>query len=195
MKQANNKKATSRALVKRIVAGDRSAETEAWTLYDGAMRKAAWWYANCEHDVNDRVSTSWEIALPKLRAGDLKNQDALSAYLCGIVRSVSLGEIRKRPWLTISGDTEHLEQALVDHRTPFDAVAGDQEMQSVVDLINDMSVPRDRDVIIMEYFQHDDRESMCEAYEVTPLQMSRWVSRARNRLRQRAQISDTHNHV
>lgn len=176
--------AISRELVRRIESGDTDAEAEAWLRYDSSLRKQAWQYADCIHTINDRCSMVWEIALPKLRAGELQNKEALLAYLRGILRSVSLGELRKRPWLTHTGDTDMLEEALVDDSTPFDKVAREQALAATMNLIDDLPVARDREVIMLEFFEETSRDAMCDAYEVSGLQLSRWISRARRRLRE-----------
>lgn len=183
----------SREIVRRIEKGDKHAETEIYTRFEETLRKMAWQYADCVHDVNDRVSMTWEIAIPKLRAGQLENKDALGAFLRGILRSVSLGELRKRPWLVHSGDTDMLEEAMVDNETPFDKVACEQALAMTMTMIDALPVERDREVILMEFFEEASREAMCEAYDVTGLQLSRWISRARRRLRESAEAREALN--
>lgn len=174
----------SRSLVQRILSGDRAAETEAWTLYNPNMLKTARSFTNNHYDAEDRMHTAWVIALPKLRAGELINQDALGAFLCGIVRTVALSEFRRWPWLKTTDDSEFLEQSIVDHTTPCDLAMRDAAVTATLDLINDLPVERDRDILIQEFFENVSRDALCNAYEVTQLQFSRWLSRARKRLKE-----------
>ena len=174
----------SQVLVQRIMDGDRSAEFEAWTRYNPDMMKTARTFTNNPYDAEDRINTAWVIALPKLRAGELINRDALRAFLRGIVRTVSLSELRRCSWLTTCDDVEFLEQSIVDNLTPCDDMLNEAAVVATIDLINSLPVERDRAILFQEFFENASRESLCDEYNVTQLQFSRWLSRARKRLRE-----------
>ena len=180
----------SRKLTQRIMDGDRSAEFEAWTRYNPDMMKTARTFTNNPYDAEDRINTAWVIALPKLRAGELINRDALRAFLRGIVRTVSLSELRRCSWLSTCDDIEFLEQSIVDSLTPCDDVLNNAAVLATIDLINSLPVERDREILFEEFFENASRESLCEKYKVTQLQFSRWLSRARKRLRERVRDWD-----
>ncbi|MEM9226925.1 MAG: sigma-70 family RNA polymerase sigma factor [Verrucomicrobiota bacterium] len=185
-KAKETREAENRNLVKRIRAGDKLAESEAFSRYWWLMKQAVRRYTNCEDDLNDVLSITCLTALPKLRQGDLRNPEALDSYLCAIARNVALGELRKRSWLTVDSDRAHADQALVDMDTPEQVAHRTQLVEQALDLVRQIPVKRDRLVIEACAVLEREKQEVCTDLGLHRIQLARVLSRARKRLRGRA---------
>lgn len=173
----------SRALAARIAADDRDAEACAYRRYNDGMRQCAWKFSGCKADVDDWVSIAWLRALPKLRDNELLRRESLGPFLYAMTRYVALGELRKCKWLKTTDDSAFLEQTAIDEDTPYNAVSRQQQLQRTAQLIRLLPVPRDSELIQLSFVDECERATLCEKYGVSKLQLSRWISRARKRLR------------
>ncbi len=175
-----------RDLVTRIQTGDRTAEHDAWQRYTPKLRRALSRYARCTHDVDDWVSATWEIALPKLRSGALTNAECCGAFLHGIARRVALGDLRKCTWLTYAGNWSQYEVPIDDTQTPEGIATRDQDITYVSMLIESMPIKRDRDLLRMRYLQDSTTGELSEILHLSGQQVSNTLWRARQRLLERA---------
>ncbi len=183
--KSQDRRAKASELTRRILAGDRTAEDEAYRRYYKKLARIIRRYTNCKDDLDDAMSILWLIALPKLRRGELVNPEALGDYLGAIARNVALGELRKCPWLVFSGEHLHVE-GIIDSDTPEDVIQRRQSVARALELVSQAPVKRDRDVIEACCVNDQDAQDICSEYGLTKVQLSRILSRARKRLRVRA---------
>lgn len=173
------------SLAARIACGDRSAEDElvrrqARTLRFIVARRGA------PRDlVDDIVQETFRIALPKLRAGEIRDGDALPGFLHGIAMNVLTAERRReRPVIGTEADLalEHSADAS-PNRSPDRAFSRLALVETVRRLIAGLSVERDRELILRHYVFEHDKADICRDLGLSAEHFDRVLYRARERLR------------
>lgn len=173
------------ALAARIAAGERDAERE---LVQRQARGLRFIVARRSRDADlaeDVVQETFRIALPKLRAGELRDGAALPGFLHAIAMKVLAGERRKeRPVSGEAADTA-LELAAdpSPNRAPDRAFARLALVQTVRQLIGGLPVERDRELILRHYVLEHDKADICRELGLSPEHFDRVLYRARERLR------------
>jgi len=72
-----------------------------------------------------------------------------------------------------------------DHTTNVSrAVASNQALTLVQQLISEMKVERDRDILISYYAHEEEKSSICSRLDLTPAHFDRVLFRAKSRLKQ-----------
>jgi RNA polymerase sigma-70 factor (ECF subfamily) len=174
------------ALVSRLAAGDRAAEQDFVGHYARGVRALV--RRHCrpnEPMVDDLVQDVMQSVLLHLRAGQLRDAQALPGYLRQAVVFTVAAEYRKRSRRGEDGAPSGAEAAdAVDVADPQRHAEQEQIARRVSGLLNEMSVPRDREVLRRFYLEEQDKDVVCAALEIDPSHFHRVLFRARQRLRE-----------
>ncbi|MEM9388478.1 MAG: sigma-70 family RNA polymerase sigma factor [Pseudomonadota bacterium] len=177
-------------LVAAVAAGSRRAESEIYRRYNSSMQNSLRRYANNPMDGEDWLSASWVVALTKLRAGALRQPEALPGFLCGVARRVAAGELRRCWNHALRLPNEELETLALEDDTS--SVAAARELVEISErLVEDMPVPRDRELLRRCYLQDEDRESVAADLDLEATAFSKTLHRARKRLWAKAETTNT----
>ncbi|MGH9837548.1 MAG: RNA polymerase sigma factor [Blastocatellia bacterium] len=132
-------------LVGRILAGDRGAEDELVARYSRGVSRMI--KANGgQLAVEDLCQKTFELALKKIRQGELRDPEKLSGFILGVARYLALGYIRR---LRSGKETEiEAAESVVDPAPdPLDRLLQKETALLIWQAINQLKSPRDREVL------------------------------------------------
>jgi RNA polymerase sigma-70 factor (ECF subfamily) len=177
------------SLVARIACGDANAESEFVTLYRAGVHALV--RRRCrplEPAVEDLVQEVILAVLQKLRAGALREEAALPAYVRSTAVMMVQAEYRKRANRGEHVSEELLDQMPVDARDrpasedPSAQLQREQLAGRVRVLLAELSVTRDQEVLRRFYLQDHSREDICRDLGIDGTHFHRVLFRARERL-------------
>ncbi len=165
-------------LVRRIQAGDRSAEPDLIGRYSAAVltiiRKSMRERVNRE-DIYQEV---FRLAIEKIRAGEVREPERLSGFVLSLTRNLITRSYRRT-----GGDT---------HATPAEpSMPADQlerllrqERASIARrILSELGSSRDREVLHRYYLDEEDKETICAELGLHELHLNQVLCRARGRYR------------
>lgn len=169
-------------VVALIAKGDTSAEHEFVRRYQRGVTALV--RRHCrpnEPDVPDLVQDVLTAVLARLRAGALRDGDALAGYLQTSVVRITTAEYRKRAQRhSLQTQIEPAEPPN-DSITQLDRVRQDRLVRQ---LLAQLPNPRDREVLRRFYINEDDKEEVCAALGIDADHFRRVLFRARQRMKE-----------
>ncbi|MDY7095592.1 MAG: sigma-70 family RNA polymerase sigma factor [Acidobacteriota bacterium] len=170
-------------LVQRIQAGDESAEAELVRRYSRGLSYMLRRLTSDRSLAEDLHQDTLRVVIEKARGGEITHPERLNAFLRGTARNLLMAEIRKRG----RRRTEVGEAPVkpVDP-TPGPAVqmARAQDRQLVRRLLQELSQPRDREILFRFYLAEESKEVLCRDLGLQTQQFNLVLFRARQRFRQ-----------
>ena len=115
--------------------------------------------------------------------------ERLGAFLRGVALNKLTGIRRKQTRQATAVDSEAVERA-ADEQQPIDNVATDQAREAVKEILDDLPVPRDRDILVSVYLRDESRESICQRLGLDAAHFNRVLSRAKKRFREAVERVD-----
>jgi RNA polymerase sigma-70 factor (ECF subfamily) len=170
--------------VKRIGAGDRRAEEELVRRYQRGLIYLLQRRTRDPQLAQDLAQETFRIAIEKLRQSPIEQADRIGAYLRGTALNLVIGEVRKHVRRGTSADSDAVDAAADDAAGPFDNVSGEQVKRLVRKLLDELPVPRDREILIKTYLEDQDKSAICEALAVDSAHYNRVLFRAKERFRE-----------
>lgn len=170
-------------LVRRIGAGDRSAEAELVRRYGAGLEFLLRTRVREPALAADLCQDALMIVIERLRRRPLDEPEKLAAFLRQTAINLSLGEARTHYRRNTHPDSEGIE-GLAD-RAPLiaDRIDREQLAQAVRALLAELNQPRDRQILRRFYLTEEPKASICALLDVTPEHFDRVLYRARQRFR------------
>ena len=174
-------------LVERIRTGDRSAEAEMVDRYHRGLLYVLKHRSGDPELAKDVCQDTFAIALKNLRLGKLKEPAKLAAYLRGIgVRLIS-AEWRKTQRRLTTADSDAVARTEDQGLGPLNNVSQQELGRLVRRLIEELRVPRDREILIRFCLKGEDKEIICHDLGIDdPVHFNRVFFRAKQRLKELA---------
>ncbi|MEM7078695.1 MAG: sigma-70 family RNA polymerase sigma factor, partial [Pseudomonadota bacterium] len=147
---------------------------------------AALWVRN--EDVEDVIQDTLVIVVQRLRENQLAEPEKAFYYAVSVARKICIALIRKEARRKTSPDTPRTEYAADAGESPEEALVRDRVRRMLRDQIQLLNTPRDREVLKRFYLEEEDRESICEAMQLTSSQLSRVLYRSKARLREIVEV-------
>lgn len=170
-------------LVQRIHAGDASAETELVERYSRGLSYMLRKLTSDPSLAEDLHQDSLRVVIEKARAGEIERPERLNAFLRGTARNLLMAEIRKRGRRRTEVGEAPVEP--VDPAPgPVARLAQTQDRQLVRRLLEELSQPRDREILFRFYLAEESKEVLCRDLDLEPQQFNLVLFRARQRFRQ-----------
>ena len=170
--------------VKRIGLGDRRAEEELVRRYQRGLIYLLQRRTRDPQLALDLAQETFRIAIEKLRQSPIEQVDRVGAYLRGTALNLVIGEVRKHARRGTSADSDAVDAAADDAAGPFDHVSGEQVKRLVRKLLDELPVPRDREILVKTYLEDQDKSAICEALGVDSAHYNRVLFRAKERFRE-----------
>ena len=170
--------------VKRIGLGDRRAEEELVRRYQRGLIYLLQRRTRDPQLALDLAQETFRIAIEKLRQSPIEQVDRVGAYLRGTALNLVIGEVRKHARRRTSADSDTVDAAADDAAGPFDHVSGEQVKRLVRKLLDELPVPRDREILVKTYLEDQDKSAICEALGVDSAHYNRVLFRAKERFRE-----------
>jgi RNA polymerase sigma-70 factor (ECF subfamily) len=171
-------------LSRRIGAGDRAAEAQLVERYE---RGVLYLLKRRTRDTDlalDLRQEAFRIAIEKLRAKEIAEPERVGAFVRGIAVNLAIADARKTVRRATKADSDAVELVADPDDGPADAVASAQTRAAVRALLDELSVARDRDILLRFYIEDEDKESICAALGVDSAHFNRVLFRAKQRFRE-----------
>lgn len=171
-------------LADRIRQGDKTAEAQFVREYEPGIRALVRRHTRPgEAMVDDFVQEVLAAALERLRKDELRDPQALPAYLRTMIVHITAAEYRRRASRGETVSTEQLER-LPAREDPAEALRTQQLARHVRTLLAELPVQRDRELLLRFYLEEHSKEDVCSDLAIAAEHFHRVVFRARERLRE-----------
>jgi RNA polymerase sigma-70 factor (ECF subfamily) len=171
-------------LVKRIGLGDRRAEEELVRRYQRGLIYLLQRRTRDPQLALDLAQDTFRIAIEKLRLSPIEQVERVRGYLRGTALNLATADVRKHTRRGTTADSDAVDGAADDTAGPFDHVSGEQVKRLVRKLLDELPVPRDREILIRTYLEEHDKSAICEALGVDSAHYNRVLFRAKERFRE-----------
>lgn len=177
-------------LVRRINAGDRSAETEMVQRYSRGLLYVLRRRTSDTSLAEDLAQDTFRIALERLRKESIDKPESLAGFLYSTARNLLIAHQRKEWRRATVPDTEAVDRIPDESRNPYQEVSREQVSRMVRQLLDELTVPRDREILLRVYVRDEDKEEICRALGLDSLHFNRVLHRARQRFGQLLSLAD-----
>ena len=174
----------SAELVRRIGTGDRRAEEDLVRRYQRGLVYLVRRRTRDSELALDIAQDALQITIEKLRQGPIEQADRLGAYLRGVAVNLASAQARKTVRRATTADSEAVELVADETAGPFDRVSSEQVQRHVRTLLDELSVPRDREILIRTYLNDEDKSSICESLGIDSAHYNRVLFRAKQRFKE-----------
>lgn len=176
-------------LIDRIISGDPAAEKQLIETYYQGLLFILFRQTGQMALAEDLTQDSFLIILRKLRNGDLRNKEALAAFIrqTGINTLIAYRRQQARRQTESSDNIDVFESS---QPTLLQQLHTADARKVVSRVLAELSTPRDRDILESFYLHDKDKAEICEHFDLTPAHFDRVLFRARQRLKQLIQQNE-----
>jgi RNA polymerase sigma-70 factor (ECF subfamily) len=121
--------------------------------------------------------------LEKLRTGEIAHPENLGGYLYRVALN-HLRNHRRKDRSALSSADALDELPASENDAEWESVGGGQWAAAARRLLEELPVPRDREVLVRFYLDDEDRENICRELRLSEEHFNRVIFRARNRFRE-----------
>lgn len=171
-------------LVRRIAAGEASAEEELFRRYSRGLLYLLRRQGASPELADDLHQETFRVVLERLRRKGLDEPAGLERFLRGTARNLLIAERRKTARRRTDADDEELAQAVHPSPSQLSSVLHDEEAEIVRTLIGELPTDRDRQLLLRFYVAEEEKESICAALALDSLHFNRVLFRARQRFKE-----------
>ena len=173
-------------LAAAIAHGDVRAEKEMARLYEPAMRRILRTRADRPEDIDDLVNDVWALALPKLRAGVLRDTAALPAWLNAFARRVASNYLKRFGRKALKSSDHRVERLVAPGDCPYTQLEWEEAYQVACTILDELPVDRDRVILVRFLIDEEDKETICKDLELSNVAFNKVLHRARKRFKELA---------
>ena len=177
-------------LVRQIRDGDRRAEEELVARYSLGLEVMLSQLTRNQSLAQDIHQETLALVLTKVRAGELRQAEALPGFIRSIARNLLIANRRKEArYASLDREAERSDPAQGPGPTFSEApqlsqLLAQEEAERVRQLLGELRFRRDRELLVRYYLTGEPKEMICRELEVDPELFNRLLYRARQRLRQ-----------
>lgn len=178
------------ALVSRIQAGDRAAESELVARFSRGLLLMLRRLVQNPALADDLHQETLALVLAKIRRAEVREPDKLAGFIRSTARNLFIADRRKEARyhsLDEAGQDEGEPPASVlpDHGpNPVDRLLAGEEARQVHRLLAELRFDRDRRLLLRFYLSEDTKEEICADLDIEPERFNQVLFRARERLRE-----------
>lgn len=132
----------------------------------------------------DIFQDTFAVVLTRLRSSPLDAPERLPAFAHQTATNLALGAFRRDSRRRTHADSDALDNVADPGGNPYLALSRDQQRSAIHRLIAEMTVPRDRQLLLRYYLDEVDKASLCAELDLSPDHFDRVLHRARGRLRE-----------
>jgi RNA polymerase sigma-70 factor, ECF subfamily len=170
-------------LVARILAGEKAAEHELIQQYSRGVSiilNRATGNGSVSEDLSQET---FQIALEKIRRGEIREPERLSGFICSLARNLASNHFRRSRRVEEFADPEAVERIAELAPSQLDRLLLKEKSKLILRLLHEMT-ERDRQILYRFYIAEEDKQQICIDLELSSLHFNRVLHRARNRYRQ-----------
>ena len=176
-------------LVARILQGERAAEVELVERYSRGVSIILRRLAGSSPVADDLYQEVFLRAVEKIRAGEVRDPERLSGFICGLARNLAIDYFRRSAPEKAFGETEAGLSVQDPAPGPLARVLHLEDSPNIRQVMSELPSDRDRQVLYRFYLDEEDKENICTDLKLTGLQFNRVLHRARERFRELYQKS------
>jgi RNA polymerase sigma-70 factor (ECF subfamily) len=169
-------------LALRIGNGDKTAESALYSRYRSGLVLMLNRQTRDMQRAEDLVQDTLLTVITRLRDQGIDNPAALPRFIQQTAKYTFIG------WLRRAGNQVELrdsfEDQTADDTSVIDNISRDRLRSAVRSLIEEMKVPRDREILHRYYVREQSKPVICEALDLSMPHFDRVINRARNRFKQ-----------
>lgn len=170
-------------LAARILKGDATAESQLVERYARPIRLILLKHTGNPQLASDLAQDTFIIAIKKLRAGEVRNPDALGAFLRQTAVNLSIEHFRREKRYVSQDD------GIISLRAPHkdrkaERMDTQQARKMLDDVLDRLARPRDREILERFYLLEEDKSVICSALGLSDAHFDRVLYRARQRMRE-----------
>ena len=170
-------------LVRKIQAGDAAAESELVSRYGRGMTILIRRASSDASAVDDLYQLTFQIALEKIRRGDVREPEKLSGFICSLARNLVIDHFRKVAARRFTSPVEGA-RAADPAPGPLENLLKVEKASIVRRVLAELPSGRDREILFRFYIAEDEKNSICRDLGLTSLHFNRVLFRARERYRE-----------
>lgn len=170
---------TATALVRRILGGDKSAETELVQRYQERLRHVLLNQMANRDDVEDVMQTTFSAVIVRLREREIDEPARLGGFIYGVAKNIRLANWGKE---TKHQHEPELEFAHDESPGPEQQISSMDTTRIVRQLLGELGEERDRQILIRLYVHEQDKETVCRELNIDGSHLRRVLYRAKRRL-------------
>jgi RNA polymerase sigma-70 factor (ECF subfamily) len=172
-------------LVRRIVAGDPSAEAELVQRFGRALSFLVRRLTRDEAAAEDLYQETFRLVIEKVRGGELREAERLPGFVSSLARNLFLGSVRRsgrrQQW---HGDPEATATAPDPAPGQLVKLLARERAAAVRRVLTELRNDRDREILSRYYIADETKEDICRDLELSDLHFNRVLFRARQRYRE-----------
>jgi RNA polymerase sigma-70 factor (ECF subfamily) len=170
-------------LVRRIARGDREAEEELFSRYGTGIRFLLGRWCRDRATAEDLHQETLRLALQKIRQGEVREPERITAFLYGLAKNLSLQLYRSAGYRR-RGEPLAETEALPDRQaSPLAELLRRERAARIRQVLSEMGSERDREVLVRFYLAEESTERICADLDLAPAHFYRVLYRARERYR------------
>jgi RNA polymerase sigma-70 factor (ECF subfamily) len=170
-------------LVARILAGEKSAESELVQQYSRGVSIILNRATGDRSLVEDLSQETFQLTLEKIRRGEVREPEKLSGFICSLARNLATDHYRRSPRSKLVTDPEAVELIAETAPSQLDRVLQTEKSKRVRQLLGELS-ERDREILQRFYIEEEDKDQICTDLKLSSLHFNRVLHRARERYRE-----------
>lgn len=180
--------AASRLLVQRIVGGDTAAETELVQRYSRGIHYLLRHLTRDATLSEDLHQETFRVVLEKVRAGEIRQPERLTAFIRGIARNLWIGEWRKRGRRPDEEPVDSVQEPSDPSPGILSEAVKKEDRIRVRHLLKELGSHRDREILFRFYIAEEPKETLCVSLGLSSSQFNVVLFRARQRFRQLLEV-------
>jgi RNA polymerase sigma-70 factor (ECF subfamily) len=171
-------------LVRRIVHGEKGSEEELIRRYSQGISVIVNRSAGNYSIAEDLYQETFQLALEKIRNGEVREPERLSGFICGLARNLVIDHFRRDSRQSPCQSRKASGQ--LPHRAPnqLDRLLEEEKAAVVRQVLSELTSERDRQVLHRFYIAEDDKDEICADLALTSLHFNRVLYRARERYKE-----------
>ncbi len=178
-------------LVRRIQAGDRTAEAEMVERYSRGVLFLLRRLSGGAESAEDLHQETFRIVLERLRHSGLDDPGRLVGFIQGTARRLYLGERRKHLRRKTDAAGEELPDGADPVPSQLESAVRDERARLVRRMLSELRPERDRRVLYRFYLAEEDKDRICVDLGLSHKHFNRVLYRARRRFRELLQGSSS----
>jgi RNA polymerase sigma-70 factor (ECF subfamily) len=177
------KNASPEQLVDKIRNGERAAEAELYRRYQSGVLYLLKRRCGDVMQAQDLRQETFRVVLERLRNQGLEQPHQLARFIHRVAENLFIGEIRKVQRRQTYADTDSLASVPDGQLHALDLLSREDTAQSTRQLLDELSIDRDRELLRLYYLEEYEKSEICEHLSLSPAHFDRVLYRAKQRFR------------
>jgi RNA polymerase sigma-70 factor (ECF subfamily) len=179
---------SSESLVYRIAAGEKTAEQELVEKYWKSLFFIINRQAQDKDLAQDITQEAFVVVICKAREGKIENPQSLSAFVRQVGINLLIGNYRKEARRKTDSD-EHIDVLFPELTDSLSKKLSNEKLTQIVkQVMNELPTERDKDLLYRYFVYGQNKQQICDEFELTRAHFDRVLHRARSRLKQILQV-------